>query len=594
MRKSIRVRLNVAFIGLAIGPLLLVGAILAWQGFAAQEQQALSLQREVARRVATEVTAFFEELENELRLASRAQMLPGLDPDEQRNMLTLLMSKDDFEELAKLDDTGQEQIHLSRSSLTSTKLHNRAKADEFVIPHTSGQVYYSPVRFDEITGEPLMTIAVPLLNARTGLAEGVLVSEVRIKKIWDLITDVRASPGQSIYIVDAQSRVIAHRNPSVVLRGTHFDLPEQDGIQAGLNSTHAVLAVERARFGEQEFNVVAEQAVSQALALAINTVIITVTLVIVALVVAITSSFLAVRQIVRPIQTMAATAQAISAGDLSQRVKITSEDELGVLADAFNSMTVQLRTFISSLEQQVAERTTQLEASNKELEAFAYSVSHDLRAPLRHIAGFVDLLSRREEGQLDATSSHYLETITQSTERMGRLIDDLLTLSRAGRTEMQTQRVVLDEMIRKVQGELEPEEGRHITWEIAPLPAVEADPILLHQVWANLLSNAVKFTAPRAEARIEVGALPVDAESDYVTLFVRDNGVGFDPKYAHKLFRVFQRLHREEEFEGTGVGLVTVRRIVERHGGRVWAESEPDHGATFYLILKRAMEASSQ
>ena len=591
MRKSIRIRLNVTFIGLAIGPLLLVGAILAWQGFATQEHQALSLQREVARRVATEVTAFFEELENELNLISRGQMLPGLDRNEQHNMLTLLMSKDDFEEVALLDSTGQEQIHLSRLSLTAIELHNRAEADEFVIPHTSGEVYYSPVRFDEITGEPLMTIAVPLLNTRTGLADGVLVSVVRLKKIWDLIADVRVSPSQSVYIVDAQGRVVAHRNPSVVLRGTNFDVPDQAGVQPGLTGSDVVLAVETTRFGQQEFNVVAEQAVSEALALAINTVAITVTLVIVGLIVASTLGFLAVRQIVLPIKKMAKTAQAISAGDLSQQVEVTSRDELGILADTFNSMTAQLQALIDGLEQQVAERTAQLEASNKELEAFSYSVSHDLRAPLRHIAGFVQLLRQREGERWDATSLHYLDTITKSADRMGLLIDDLLAFSRTGRTEMQVRQVELDKLVREVQQELIADvENRPITWKTAPLPSVQGDPILLRQVWINLLSNAIKFTAQQPEACIEIGTLPSGAKSGYVTLFVRDNGAGFDPQYAHKLFGVFQRLHREEDFEGTGIGLATVRRIVERHGGQVWAESELGHGTTFYLTLKQTGE----
>jgi signal transduction histidine kinase len=591
MRKSIRIRLNVAFIGLAIGPLLLVGVILAWQGFATQEQQALKLQREVTRRVATEVTAFFEELENELRFIGKAQQWPELNQNEQYKALRLLISQDVFESLTLLDSQGQEQIHISRLSLLSTELRSRAEADEFVIPYTSGQVYYSPIYFDEVSSEPLTTIAIPLLDLRTGLIDGILVAEVRIKRIWDLIASLEVSEGQSVYIVDAQGRVVAHRNPSVVLRGTHFDLPEQDGIQLGLNGTRVVLAVERAHFRGQEFNIVAEQAVSEALAPAINTVVITVSLVIVALIIASALGFLAVRQIVQPVQAMAATAQAVSAGDLSQRVEITSQDELGILADTFNSMTIQLQTFISSLERQVAERTAQLEASNKELEAFAYSVSHDLRAPLRHIAGFADLLLKHSEGQLDATSLHHLGAIVQSTEQMGRLIDDLLILSRVGRAEMQTRRVALDEIIHKVRGELAPEEeGRHITWEIGPLPPVEADPILLRQVWANLLSNAVKFTAQQEKARIEIGALPIDTESSHVTLFVRDNGVGFDPQYTHKLFGVFQRLHREEEFEGTGVGLATVRRIVERHGGRVWAKGEPDHGATFYFTLRQASE----
>jgi methyl-accepting chemotaxis protein len=364
MRSSIRTRLTIAFVGLAVSPLLLVGVVLAWQSFTTQQQQAFNLQREVAQRVATQVTAFFEELENELGLTSQVQGLQGLDRDRQHSILTeLLLYQDVFEALVLLDSEGQEQIHLSRTGLTSLDLGDRAEADEFVVPQTSGQVYYSPVRFEETTGEPLMTIAVPLLDARTGLVDGVLVSEVRIKRIWNLIADVRVSEGQSVYIVDAQGKVVAHRNPSLVLRGTSFDVPDQDGIQPGLTDSSVVLAVETARFGEQEFNIVAEQAVSEALALAINSMYVIAAVIVVALVVAGGLGFLIVRQIVGPVQAMATTAEAISTGDLSQQVRVTRRDELGVLAKAFNSMTAQLRELIGSLEERVAERTHQLEAA---------------------------------------------------------------------------------------------------------------------------------------------------------------------------------------------------------------------------------------
>jgi two-component system cell cycle sensor histidine kinase/response regulator CckA len=349
MRKSIRTRLTAAFIGLGIGPLLLVGGILAWQSFAVQEQQALDMQREVARRVAAQVTAFFEELEGSLYLVGQVQGLQTLEQNEQYNVLSRLLSQRDvFDKLVLLDNAGNEQIYISRVDLPPVDLGNRAEADEFVIPSKSGDIYCSPVWFDETTGEPLMTIALPLFDLRTGVVEQVLVAETRIKKVWDIIAGTRLGQGQSVYIVDAEGKVVAHRNPSVVLRGTTFDLPDQDGIQAGLTGSRVILATETVRFGQQEFHIVAEHATSEALALAINTILVTAALVLAALAVSSTLGLLAVRQIVRPIQLVARTAQAISAGDLSQQVEVTSRDEIGALADAFNHMTVQLRQILES------------------------------------------------------------------------------------------------------------------------------------------------------------------------------------------------------------------------------------------------------
>jgi light-regulated signal transduction histidine kinase (bacteriophytochrome) len=251
------------------------------------------------------------------------------------------------------------------------------------------------------------------------------------------------------------------------------------------------------------------------------------------------------------------------------------------------------RRLNEELEHRVAERTAQLAAANKELEAFSYSVSHDLRAPLRHIDGFVRLLLQREQDRLDPTSEHYLDVIVESVGKMGQLIDDLLTFSRLSRSEIRLQRVELDELVEIVRQDLLIKaQGRRVVWKIDPLPAVKGDPALLRQVWVNLLSNALKYTTPREQARIEIRTVQQDAsdidEKGRITLLVRDNGVGFDPQYTHKLFGVFQRLHRAEEFEGTGIGLAIVRRIVHRHGGRVWAEGAPDRGATIYLTLLSA------
>jgi light-regulated signal transduction histidine kinase (bacteriophytochrome) len=244
----------------------------------------------------------------------------------------------------------------------------------------------------------------------------------------------------------------------------------------------------------------------------------------------------------------------------------------------------------------IANRMAQ--AANKELESFSYSVSHDLRAPLRHIDGFVRLVLEREKERLDETSLRYLDNVIESSGRMSQLIDDLLKFSRTGRAELEARRVDLDQLVREAQQELVSQvEGRQIAWEIGPLPIVEGDPGLLRQVWVNLLSNAIKYTGPCPEARIEIGAIEGDAgnvgDGREVTLFVRDNGVGFDPQYTHKLFGVFQRLHSESQFEGTGIGLATAQRVVHRHGGRMWAEGEPGHGATFYFVLRTAKQPES-
>jgi PAS domain S-box-containing protein len=255
----------------------------------------------------------------------------------------------------------------------------------------------------------------------------------------------------------------------------------------------------------------------------------------------------------------------------------------------FRNFTERKRTEqeIRELNEHLSTRSKELAAANTELESFCYSVSHDLRAPLRHIDGFVRLLVKRESGKLDETSERYLKTISDSTIRMGRLIDELLTLSRTSRRELQTQPVDVNRLLSDVEQEIAPlMSGRQIELKKRSLPRIEADPGLLRIVLVNLLSNSIKYTARRERARIEIGVM--DGQEDESVFFVRDNGVGFDMKYAHKLFGVFQRLHSEEEFEGVGIGLATVQRIIHRHGGRVWAESELDQGATFYFTLSAA------
>jgi light-regulated signal transduction histidine kinase (bacteriophytochrome) len=249
---------------------------------------------------------------------------------------------------------------------------------------------------------------------------------------------------------------------------------------------------------------------------------------------------------------------------------------------------VQMEAEIYQSTLKVQETNRQLESANKELEAFSYSVSHDLRAPLRHIDGFAGLLAKNAAASLDQNGRRYLTTISDAAKRMGRLIDDLLSFSRTGRSELNCSLVDQYALVAAILGESRLERGgKPVEWKIAPLARVRADASMLRQVWSNLLENAVKYSGKAEHPRVEVGTYE-DAGSGEHVFFVRDNGVGFDMQYVDKLFGVFQRLHSVSEFEGTGIGLANVRRIVARHGGRTWAEGAIGKGATFYFSLPKA------
>jgi signal transduction histidine kinase len=289
------------------------------------------------------------------------------------------------------------------------------------------------------------------------------------------------------------------------------------------------------------------------------------------------------RGVIGPLEDMASAADRLAHGDFQQRVAVRRRDEIGQLADAFNLMAARIATGRSELESRVKARTAELEALNQELEAFSYSVSHDLRAPLRSIDGFSQALVEDFSGPLPAEGLDYLHRIRNAAQHMGRLIDDLLKLARVTRTELSVTDVDLSAIAREIAARLaESEPERRVDWRIQPGLIVRGDAQLLQIALENLLSNAWKFTSRTPGAVIELTSADENGQPAYA---VRDNGAGFDMAHAKKLFGAFQRLHSAREFPGTGVGLATVQRIVHKHGGSVWAEAAPGAGATFAFTL---------
>ncbi|HXD94578.1 MAG TPA: ATP-binding protein, partial [Bacteroidia bacterium] len=265
-------------------------------------------------------------------------------------------------------------------------------------------------------------------------------------------------------------------------------------------------------------------------------------------------------------------------------------DEVGLLTDAFNQMlteihvqTEKLNEFNQTLEQRVKDRTTELEAANKELESFSYSVSHNLRAPARAIHSYATVFLEDYDGKLDDEAKRLINIILKNGKKMGLLIDDLLAFSQLGRKELIKTKLSMDDIVSTIWNELyRAEENRNIQFEISPLPDAYAEKATIQQVWVNLISNALKYTRNKTQTVIKIYAKQKNGETIYC---IKDNGSGFDMKYYNKLFGVFQRLHSQEEFEGTGVGLAIVERIINKHGGKIWGEGEVDKGATFYFSL---------
>jgi signal transduction histidine kinase len=465
--------------------------------------------------------------------------------------------------------------------------------------------YLQNVYYSTSLQATLMTVSAPL-RSPDGTLLAVLAGNLNLDKMNTIITR-RTGLRQSddAFLVNSSELVVTQprfiRDPAVLLRTLHTQavtrcLARNSGNLNAPDYRGVPSFIVYRWLPERQLCLIVKMDQSEALApsLALRNTILLISLL--ALLVAIALAWWLARTITHPVQQLTKGAAEIGSGNLEYRIPLMTNDEIGQLAGEFNRMAGSLEL----MQVQLSQRAGQLESANQELEAFSYSISHDLRAPLRAMDGFSRILLEDHATTFSAEAVRYLNLVRDNAQQMGRLIEDLLAFSRLSRMPLNKQHVDTADLVQKVLADLHTSyELRDMEISVGGLPSCQADPALLKQVWMNLLANALKYTRKHDSARIEIGFLPaVTLPSLHPGLekevagayYVRDNGVGFDMQYAHKLFGVFQRLHKVEDYEGTGVGLAIVQRIVLRHGGRVWVEAQVDKGATFYFTLEGGLQ----
>jgi signal transduction histidine kinase len=585
MKISIRRRLIIAFFCLAIFPLLLVGLIVGMQSYTTLKSTAMKMQAEMGLAVLNKLTGFFEEIQNELVLTGKLDMLLKGYENVQYDAMRLLMSKDVYDELMILDEKGKVRIYISRLGLSTSDRVDHSGAQEFIQAMKTGDFYYSPVWFDEVSGEPLISISIPLMDFRSGAKSGVLTARVRLKKIWNLISDTKANPGQSIYIVDAKGKLIAHRNPSLVLKGAQVHMPGENGIYSGITGETSVIAVQSVQFGGQEFNIVAEQNVSNAFELAINMVRIISTLIILALMAAGALGFMIVRQIIRPIQNMALTASAASTGDLSQRVDVKSDDELGVLGSAFNSMTAQVKSLVDSLEQKIAERTEQLNKAQAELlrqERLATlgkltaTIAHEIRNPLATVNTSIFSIGAAIARNDTERMKRALTLAERNVKRCDNIITELLDYTR--KLEIRPATVNIDKWIGRILDEQTFPEGIICKRNLSSGLDTRIDGEHMRRAVVNVITNAVHALSEEGSPGKEL-TVETAGSGTIFEIRVIDKGPGIPEELQQK---IFEPLFSTKGF-GVGLGLSITKDIMEKHHGGVDIRSRPGEGTTVTL-----------
>ena len=593
MQKSLRIRLTVILIGLAIGPLVTIGIFLAQRSFAIERRQALELQSQVAQSAANEIEAFLQEVENDI--SSRGNELRGVEEADRAQQLSILLTalgsgpyRDVYDQFTLLNAEGQEVQRVSRSNtVPQDELVDRSTTAEFEQPRATGNVYYSPVWLDEATGKPSMTIAVPLYELRSVQLSGVLVADIDFTSVEYLIDQMDTGENQTVFIVDPESGLLDYGGSLLQLQDLTFEVPEQSVVQVGPNDIDSVLGVHTIQLGDKQFSVVAERPVTAALELANNTLRSIILVTVIALAVAVGLGFLMVRQIVTPIESLSETVELIGKGDLSQRAQVNTKDEIGVLAESFNSMTSQLTETLEM------ERVARLEAqeASRAKDLFLATMSHELRTPLNAMIGFLGLMLYSE--QLDDDNVHMAERSIANAERLLSLINNILDLSRitVGRLEIIPVEVQPEQLAKAIEDDMAlrfKEKDLDLVVEVDQrLPTtIVHDEERLVQIATNLIGNAIKFTD---EGEVRMSLI---RNRDRLIVKVADTGIGIPTSKQQIIFDEFTQVDSSStrNYGGAGLGLSIVKQLAILMRGSVSVESTMGEGSTFTVDLPLNLE----
>lgn len=609
MFNSLRVRLTLLFVGMTIVPLVIAGTLIALQGFDTLQQQSVTLQEQIARKTAISLGAFFAERQNELFVLTNVYGLDTLAPEDQKNvLLTLLSEQPAYYAVALVEASGQETLRLTRGEIVTTRnLTSRADDPLFQTALETHNVSFSEVYFNESARDRLINVAVPIEDLYTGETAHVLIAELRFQNVEEeVLRNLGLAEGEDVYIVDRSGIVIAHRNPSLVLKETVFNLPESEGRHEGLNGGDVILAMETIRLENMDLVVVAETTYENATRLAYDLTRLSVIITAVTLVVAGALVAWSVRRVVNPIVKVARVAEAIQGGDLSARADESSRDEIGTLGRAFNKMTSQLQQTLKGLRdnvEQLEKARIERESLIKDLQIakriadensrlkseFLSTMSHELRTPMNAIEGFTSIMLKHMGGvEYNEKAERYLNKVQSNSQRLLHLINDFLDLSRieSGRLELAYLPISPVEMVEKWRSELSVlGSGKNITFETSVDPelpqTIYGDEEALSKIATNLLGNAFKFTS---EGQV---SLALERRNGQMAIKVSDTGIGIPPHAREFIFDEFRQVDQssKRKYGGTGLGLAIVQKLAREMGGTIMLESEVGKGSTFVVMF---------